>query len=349
MQHGGKADDRGGFAHAVPHGVLRPVHVRVDRRQGTVVPDGACQHVGHAVLFAAVNDAVVDVLRLDELRHAAVSAHAVDGIQMVIVAVEMVLLGVDILPQRRAQVRALQIVGRQRVARQQPVDVAPRDQFGEGVAGVVVKADRRACHPQDIAVVVLVAQQVVQLVVIPGEGAFAGVALPEGEGLAAAFFLAEAVRVEVDALLAALRSAANHRVALLQVAEFHHGHAPVLYHGYAVHAAFLRQHPFPAELEILRKNAHGVIALRGDPVAGGGYEAGVRRGGKAGFGKIRRGIGFQYERHNDAPNLSDGIRIVPISYQIAAFLSTGTRHTDANTQKNRSAKRARSGFRSFFG
>ena len=99
MEHGGHADHRGGVPNLVAHGVLGVIHVGKHGRQGAVVPDGAAQHIGDVVLLQAVDDAVVDVLFLNELGHGAVVAHPVQEVQVVVVAVGLVHGGVDVLAQ----------------------------------------------------------------------------------------------------------------------------------------------------------------------------------------------------------------------------------------------------------
>ena len=71
------------------------------------------------VLHTAVDDAVVNVILLDELGNGPAAADLIQHIQVVVVSVGLRLLGVDILAQCRVQQSALQIVGAQGVARQQ--------------------------------------------------------------------------------------------------------------------------------------------------------------------------------------------------------------------------------------
>ena len=118
-----------------------------------------------------------------------------------VVPVRHGLLRIDVLPQRGVQIRALQIVRRKGVAREDGVDIAVFDQLGHRRARVMVKGKGRAHDPDDLAVVALVAQQVVKLVVISGKGRLAGTVLPEGEGLLLRSLLAEAVGVDIDCLL----------------------------------------------------------------------------------------------------------------------------------------------------
>ena len=56
----------------VAHGVLRLVDIGKNRRQGTVVPDGAAQYVGDVIFLQIVDDAVVDLLFLDKFGDGAV-------------------------------------------------------------------------------------------------------------------------------------------------------------------------------------------------------------------------------------------------------------------------------------
>ena len=101
MKHGRQADHRGGLFHQVSHLALSLVRVTDHLRHRAVVADGAGQHEGHVVLHATVDDSVVDLVVLDELRDRAAAAHLVDYVQVVVVAVRLRLLGVDVLAQRR--------------------------------------------------------------------------------------------------------------------------------------------------------------------------------------------------------------------------------------------------------
>ena len=107
--------------------------------------------------------------------------HPVDGVQMVVVPVGLTFLRVDVLPQSSVEVGCLQIMGGQRVARQHGMDKAACDEPGEGVACVVVKGEGGPHHPDYLAVVPFVAQQFIELVIVPGKGGLPGAALPEGK------------------------------------------------------------------------------------------------------------------------------------------------------------------------
>ena len=124
MEHRRHADDGGRFADLGAHGVLRFIDIAVDRRERPVVPDRTGEYIGHMVFLTAVDDAVVNVLLLDELRDAAIVLHAVDGIEMVVVAERLALLRVDILAERRVEVGSLQVVCGQRIAGEHGVRIA---------------------------------------------------------------------------------------------------------------------------------------------------------------------------------------------------------------------------------
>lgn len=136
VQHGGHADDSGGAANVVAHSVLRLVGVAVHAGQRTVVADGSGQHVGHAVAHQRVHDAVAHALFFDEPLDGSPIAHAVDGVQVVIVAVGAVLLGVDVLAEGRVEVGPFQIVGGESIAGEDRIGIAGVDDFREGLAGV---------------------------------------------------------------------------------------------------------------------------------------------------------------------------------------------------------------------
>ena len=71
--------------HQLPHSGRALVGVGIHLRQRTVVPDGAGEHKGNMVLHTAVDDAVVNVILLDELGNGAAAADLVQHIQVVVV------------------------------------------------------------------------------------------------------------------------------------------------------------------------------------------------------------------------------------------------------------------------
>ena len=94
----------------------------------------------------------------------------VQHIQVVIVSVGLGLLGIDVLTQGGVQQRALQVVGTQGVARQQTVAVAVVDQACMAFRAPSSKAKEGAHDPHDVAVILLVAQQLHQPVIVLGIG-----------------------------------------------------------------------------------------------------------------------------------------------------------------------------------
>ena len=214
MEGRGHADHRGGGADLGPHGVLGLIDVSIHRRQGSVIPDGARQHIGNVVLLTGIEDPVPDVLRFQECRDGAVEAHPVDGVQVVVVAVWLDFLGVDVLAQGGFEIGSLQVMGGQGVARQHGVDIAAGNQAGKGVSGIVVKGKGGAHHPDHLAVVPLMAQQFVEFVIVPGKGGLPGPALPEGKSLSRGPGFPEPVRVDQNPVPAVLRPAHRHQIPL---------------------------------------------------------------------------------------------------------------------------------------
>ena len=211
-------------------------------------------------------------------------------------------LRVDVLPQRRAQIRRLQIVRRQRVACQQRVHISVFDQRRKRPPRIAVKGERRPQHPDDLAVVAVVAQHVVKLVVVPAERRLAAAPLAEREDVAVSLLLFKPVRPDEDALAAVLRAAGKHPLALLQPPRLTHVHAPaVRQHRHAVHARFRRQHPFSAHPEVFRKDAHRMVVLRRDPVQRRLRRARVRRALQPQRRKVRRSVFFQLKGHVSSP------------------------------------------------
>ena len=64
-----------------------------------VVPDGAAQNIGDVVLLQAVDDAIVDFLFFNELRDGTMIPDPVQQVQVVVVAVGLILGGVNVLAQ----------------------------------------------------------------------------------------------------------------------------------------------------------------------------------------------------------------------------------------------------------
>ena len=170
-------------------------------------------------------------------------------------------------------------MGTQGVARQQAVAVAVVDQGLHGLPRAVVKGEGGAHDPHDVAVVLLVTQQLHQPVIILGIGGLAAAALPEHELILQRLaVLGEAVAVHINAVLAVLGAAQDHPLALFQVAALHHGQVSVvLQHHAAVHAALLRQGPAAVDLEIFGIHGRAVVFLRSHAVLFHRLPAGVRR------------------------------------------------------------------------
>ena len=110
MEHGCHANDGGGTANLITHSILRFIYIAENRRQGTVIPDGACKDIRHMVFFAVVNDAVVDVLFFQKSGDASVEAYPIDGIQMVVMSVWLIFLSIDAVSYTHLDVYKRQIL-----------------------------------------------------------------------------------------------------------------------------------------------------------------------------------------------------------------------------------------------
>ena len=161
MEGGGHTDDGGGLPHQRPHGVLSLIDVAVHLRQGAVIPDRAHQHKGHLLADALIHDAVSDLTGLHEGLDGAQAANLIDGVDVVIVPIEVGLLCIHVLPQSGSQIARLQVVGGQSVSGHQPVDKPGPNQGGEGGPGIGVEGAGRPHDPKDIAVLPLVTEQVI--------------------------------------------------------------------------------------------------------------------------------------------------------------------------------------------
>ena len=215
-----------------------------------------------------VHNAVVNLVVVDKLRNRAARAHFVDYVQMVVVSVRVRFLRVDILPERGVQQRTLQIVRRERVSGQQTVRIAVFDQFLHCPARVIVKGKCGSHDPEDVPVLLFVAQKLHEMVVISCIRRFAAPALPEDELIVVRFLrVFKALRVKVNPVRTLFRPAQNHAVALLEVAVFHNVEPAVLPPNNAcVHAALSGQAPYALQLKILRVHGRAVEALGGHAI-----------------------------------------------------------------------------------
>ena len=218
---------------------------------------------------------------------------------MVVVAVGLGDMGVDILSQRGAHVRPLQIMRGQRIAGKDSVHITVFNQLAHGLAGVAVKGEGRTHDPYDFAVLAVVAQKIIQLVIILRIGSLAAAIAAEGKYILGGLLLAEAVGMQVDAILAAFGTAYQHLFALLQQAELLNRNAAVFQYSHAVHAAFLGQQPLAIHLDILGIDAHGMKVFRRNAVFFHGNKTRVRCGKEGFLRKIRMGIGSKLE-HDEA-------------------------------------------------
>ena len=247
----------------------------------------------------------------------------------------------DVAAQGCAQISAFQVVGRQRVARQQGLTVALRDHTGHDLPGGDVEAAGRAEHPHHVAAVFLfVFQKVHEPVVVVGEAGLAVAAAAEGEHvLGALFFVArKAVRVHVDAFGGVFGAPCDHQIAFADVAELDDLHLAVPPDCHRVHAGVLRQMPLPADLEILRVDGRGVEILRRCLGAGRLFQPAVGRVRKRFLRKIRFEIGVEF-KHDVGPLPGAALSSVSMSlfrcppsgscrpthpHAIAAFTSDGS-------------------------
>ena len=188
--------------------------------------------------------------------------HAVNGVNVIIMPVEMRPLGPNVLPQRGSQKTCLQIVSRQRVSCQQSVHISARDQLGKRFPRFRVKGACRSQHPDYISVLPFMFQQFVKLFIIIGKRGFSAPALAERKRRVFVFFPFKTVRVYINTLFAILGSSHNDTISLFNVAEFPHLDLSVLINGDTVHSGFLRQQPFPFYFEIFRENRGSVELIR---------------------------------------------------------------------------------------
>ena len=299
MEHGGKANDRRAFFHELSHFTLALISISDDLGKRPIVADGAREDKRDVIFDRTVHNAVVNLVVVDKLRNRAAGAHFVDYVQMVVVSVRVRFLRVDILPERGVQQRALEIVRRERVSGQQTVRIAVFDQFLHCPARVIVERERRPHDPQNVPVLLFIAQKLHEMVVISCIRRFAAPALPEDELIIVRIFRSfKALSVKVNPICALFRPAQNHAVALLEVAVFHNVEPSVFPPDDAcVHAALSGQAPYALQLKILRVHGCAVEALGGHTILRSIRPFCVRRVFESQRVKIRRKVGGKRKSH----------------------------------------------------
>ena len=268
MEHGGKTNDRRAFFHKLSHFTLALVSISDDLGKRPIVADRAGEDKRDVIFDRTVHNAVVNLVVVDKLRNRAAGAHFVDYVQMVVVSVRVRFLRVDILPERGVQQRALQIVRRERVSGQQTVRIAVFDQLLHRPARVIVKGKCGSHDPEDVPVLLFVAQQLHEMIVIARVGRFAAPSLPEDELIIVRIFRSfKALCVEINPVCALFRPAQDDAVALLEVAVFHNVEPSVFPPDDAcVHAALSGQAPYALQLKILRVHGRAVEAFGGHAI-----------------------------------------------------------------------------------
>ena len=190
-------------------------------------------------------------------------------------------------------------MGGQSISGQDRMNIAAVDQFGKGVAGVIVEGEGGAHNPDDFPVLPVMPQKIIDLVVIFGESRLPGAVLTKCKYVLLYGGFPEAVGIHINTVFAVFRPAGEDQVAGLQKAKFPNEDDAVFIYRHTVHPAFFCHDPLAVNFEILRENAHGVIRLRRYAVLGTGNEGCV--GGVPEFllGKIRWREGTQGKTHDN--------------------------------------------------
>ena len=202
--------------------------------------------------------------------------------------------------------------------------VAVFDEQLHGLAGVSVKGEGGAHDPDDVSVVLLVAQKLHKPVIVPGVGGLPAAAGAEDEAVLQFLSrLHKAGAVHEDALLSVFGAAQDDPVALAEVAVLHHVQPPVRTPDHAgVHAALGRQGPLAVQLVVLGVHGGAVVALGGHAVPLAESPGGVGRIEEALLGEIGSVIGGKLKSHGIILSLqlqsflhfSSSIRMEPVSF-----------------------------------
>ena len=125
--------------------------------------------IRNSAFLAAVDDAVVNMLFLDELADRTVVADSVDGIEMVVMTIRLILTCVDVLAESGLEISALKVMCSKSVSCKNSMSVSCLYDLGEGLAGIMVKCECRTHDPNDLAMIMLMAKQLIKFVVVLGE------------------------------------------------------------------------------------------------------------------------------------------------------------------------------------
>ena len=155
----------------------------------------------------------------------------------------------------------------QGIAREHGIGITVPDQPGKSLAGIGVKGAGRPEHPGDVAMLLFMAQQFIDEIIIHRKGRFPRASLAENEGIPICFGLAgKTAGVDENPLAAVLGAPNDHLVATANVAEFTDLDLVLFINSDAVHAAFPGQQPLVIDFKILRENTGGMVMLRCDAV-----------------------------------------------------------------------------------
>ncbi len=249
------------------------------------------------IFLTVVDDAVVDVFLLDELPDAAVVSDPVDGVEMIVMPERLAFLRVDILAERRVQIRSFQVMRRQCVSCEHRIYISAGDEPGKSIPCIRVECKSGSHNPDNISVLFFIAEQLVNLIVISRECRLAGAALTECECIMMRASLAEAVRIEIDAFLAVLCAAADDEIAFLQPSRLCDLNPAVFQNRDTVHTALVGKQPFSVNLEIFRVDAHRVKTERSNSVKGCRFDSRIRGIYKSLFREIRRAVLTKFKAH----------------------------------------------------
>ena len=161
--------------------------------------------------------------------------------------------------------------------------------------------------------VLFVAQQIDQPVVVPGIGGFPAPVLPEDELIRQNLTgLLEAMAVHVDAFLAVFAAAQDHLVSLLQIPVFHHMERSIRADDHAgIHPALPGQLPAAVDFEVFRIHGGAVVVFRCHTVPGGRSPADIRGAAEFFLGEIGLVIGRKLKCHMITSLNSCGQEISP--------------------------------------
>jgi hypothetical protein len=295
MERGGDKDGPRSLDGVLPHGVLRGEVVGVDARKGTVVADGAGEHVGNPIAHQRVHDPALDQPGLHRSLDGPCRADPVDGAHMQPMAALSGLASVA-HSQGGPKDRRLDIVHGDGVAGQHRLYVAVPNEPLEIGPGPRVH-QRRSGHPDQItAPPFLLPNSRGQLLIID-RALSADFCCHEAKFVDSVAASQKTLSVNHDAFGAVLRLTHGNQLASLEPPRFDGLQPRTAFHYHAIHSGARGSEPVPIDPDIRRQVGGREKAFRQDAVSRERCEPRLRCAGERRLTKIGHCSGSRRRVH----------------------------------------------------